>query len=91
MTAPIPTPYPHPHLPINQKMQDRVKAEGWRPPLVQVTTEEALGLLPIGVIVKADGPYAYHRDRLGWFRTGHPSPMTPPVPVTVLWTPEVDG
>ena len=91
MTAPIPTQYPHPHLPITPKMQDRIRAEGWRPSPDIVATPEALGLLPHGTIVKAAGPYAYHRDRLGWFRTGHPSPMTPPLPVTVLWTPDVDG
>jgi len=90
VNGPIPTQYPHQHLPITPKMQDRIRAEGWRPPAVVLATDEAVGELPLGAIVKS-GVYAYHKDRLGWFRTGHPSPMTPPLPVTVLWTPDVDG
>lgn len=87
MTAPIPTPYPHQHLPITPKLQDRIRAEGWRPPLVVLEDVEAVGDLPAGTIVKS-GVYAYHKDRLGWFRTGSPAPITPPLPVTVLWVPE---
>ena len=92
MTAvPIPTQYPHPSMPITPKMQERIRAEGWRPPLAVLTTVEAVGALPLGTIVKA-GVYAYHRDRMGWFRTGRPSPTSPPLPVVVLWTPdEVTG
>ena len=87
MNGTTPTQYPHPQMPITPKMQDRVRAEGWRPPLEQVETIEAVDELPLGSIVKS-GVYAYHRDRMGWFRTGRLAPCTPPLPVTVLWTPD---
>lgn len=89
MNGSIHTQYPRPGMPINTKMQARIRAEGWRPPLAQVTTIEAVGLLPLRTIVKS-GVYAYHKDRLGWFRTGSPAPMNPPLPVTVLWNPDDD-
>jgi hypothetical protein len=82
-----PTQYPHPSMPITPKMQERIRAEGWRPPPDILDSVEAVGLLRLGTIVKS-GVYAYHRDRMGWFRTGTPAPVTPPLPVTVLWTPD---
>ena len=89
MTGPIPTQYPHPAMPITPKMQDRIRAEGWRPPLEELTTPEAVGALPLGSIVKSGG-YAFHKDRMGWFRIATGAPVTPPLPLTVLWNPEDD-
>ena len=89
MTGPEPTPHQRP-APISRQQLNRLLDEGWRRPPDILTSVEAVGELPLGAIVKS-GVYAYHRDRMGWFRTGTPAPCTPPLPVTVLWTPEVDG
>ena len=88
MNAPIPTHHQRP-MPISRQQLKRLQDEGWRAPSDILTTVEAVGLLPLGSIVKS-GVYAYHRDRMGWFRTGTPAPSTPPLPVTVLWNPDSD-
>jgi hypothetical protein len=90
VTIPIPTVYPRPSMHITHKLQERIKAEGWRPPVVVLDTVEAVGNLPLGSVVLS-GVYPWHKDRMGWFRTGRAAPGTPAVPVTVLYTPEDVG
>ena len=85
----IPSQHSRP-MPITRQQLRKLQSEGWRPPPAILDTVEAVDALPLGAIIKS-GVYAFHRDRMGWFRTGTPTPITPPLPATVLWTPEDEG
>jgi hypothetical protein len=100
MTAPIPTQYPRPSMPITPKMQDRIRAEGWRPPARVIETVDELEALPEMVVITApqwrggEALTKWSTERDYWAAPGTvtciPSHYIP-LPATVLWTPDVDA
>jgi hypothetical protein len=51
----VPTAYPV-DLPVTPKMQERMQAAGWRPPVRVITTVEELDAVPLGTVLRMVNP-----------------------------------